>query len=144
MVDTGATHHICCNLSSFRSHKKIDSKVILPNSFTISVTNIGTVWLSNNLHITNVLFVPNFQFNLLSISSLTSQIPCFVSFMNDACHIQDIHCTKTIGIGKRVGNLYVLEDSGVSLPISCNVSSTSTDMSYFFFWVIPTLIAFLL
>ncbi|KZV53534.1 hypothetical protein F511_42283 [Dorcoceras hygrometricum] len=50
-------------------------------------------------------------------------LACSVSFMSDSCHIQDFKRTKTIGMGKRLGNLYVLIKSSITSPsYVCNVS----------------------
>ncbi|KZV48565.1 hypothetical protein F511_32101 [Dorcoceras hygrometricum] len=123
VLDTGATHHICCSLSMFHSSKPVNSKIMLPNTLTIQVTTTGSVFLTNDLILHDVLYVPEFQFNLLSISSLTKNLACSVSFMSDSCHIQDFKRTKTIGMGKRLGNLYVLINSSITSPsYVCNVS----------------------
>ena len=49
----------------------MQSLVQLPNGELAQVTHIGTVVLSSSLILKNVLCVPSFSFNLLSISSLT-------------------------------------------------------------------------
>ncbi|XP_073138578.1 uncharacterized protein [Henckelia pumila] len=109
VLDTGATHLICCSLSSFLSHKHFNSTVTLPNGSTVSVTHIGTVFLSHDLVLTDVLCIPQFWFNLLSISALTQNMSYSVTFSSHLCHIQDSHKHKMIGMGIRVGDLYVLE-----------------------------------
>ncbi|KZV26776.1 hypothetical protein F511_28693 [Dorcoceras hygrometricum] len=89
IMDTGATHHICCSLSMFNSSRAIQSKVVLPNAITIPVTIAGSVAVTSDLILKNVLYVPDFQFSLLSVSSLTDNHNCSVSFMSDSCKIQD-------------------------------------------------------
>ncbi|XP_042067233.1 uncharacterized protein LOC121810537 [Salvia splendens] len=43
LLDTGATHHVCCDLSMFKSSSLIhNASVNLPNGATASVTHIGT------------------------------------------------------------------------------------------------------
>lgn len=69
VMDTKPIHHICCTLALFHSYKSVSSKVTLPNNFSVPVTFMGSIHLAHGL-ILNDVFVPNFQFNLLSISSV--------------------------------------------------------------------------
>uniref|UniRef100_A0A803PEA8 Retrovirus-related Pol polyprotein from transposon TNT 1-94-like beta-barrel domain-containing protein n=1 Tax=Cannabis sativa TaxID=3483 RepID=A0A803PEA8_CANSA len=66
VIDSGATHHICCNLSLFTSlhHNAIALFVSLPNGTRIHVQKSGTINISATLTLHNVLYVPSFQFNL--------------------------------------------------------------------------------
>ncbi|KZV36180.1 hypothetical protein F511_26362, partial [Dorcoceras hygrometricum] len=125
VLDTGATHHICCSLSLFHSSRTVNSKITLPNTFTIQVTIVGSVILTNDLILHDVLYVPVFKFNLLSVSSLTNILAYSVSFTADSCQIQDIKRTRMIGTGKRLGNLYVLEKSTSYI---CNVSVSKPEL----------------
>ncbi|KZV27157.1 hypothetical protein F511_21664 [Dorcoceras hygrometricum] len=67
--------------------KSFCSIVKLPNNLDIPVTQIGSVQLFPELTLQNVLFVPIFKFNLLSISSFTKHVPCSVSFSSESCQI---------------------------------------------------------
>ena len=49
----------------------IQISVRLPNGDVAKVTHIGTVQLSSTLILENVLCIPTFSFNLVSISKLT-------------------------------------------------------------------------
>lgn len=114
VLDTGVTHHICPLLSSFKSHEPTCSIVTLPNNSIVHATHVGSVQISPDLILQNVLCVPLFHFNLLSISSLTQQLSCSVFFLSDFCKIQALNKNTTIGMGRRVGNLYILNTSGSS------------------------------
>ena len=46
---------------------------------------------------------------------LTQSCKYSVTFLSDCCFIQDISQAKTIGMGRRHGNLYVLDTSSFSL-----------------------------
>ena len=52
----------------------LDTVVNLPNGETTLVTHIGTVRLLENLVLSNILYVPSFNFNLISISPLAKSI----------------------------------------------------------------------
>ncbi|KAF5480412.1 hypothetical protein F2P56_001165 [Juglans regia] len=67
IIDTGATDHMVCSTSFFSSIKShVSSSVKLPNNNLVLVTHIGTVTLSNDLILHNVLCVPSFSYNLIS------------------------------------------------------------------------------
>ncbi|RDX67287.1 hypothetical protein CR513_53862, partial [Mucuna pruriens] len=69
ILDTRATDHVCHSLSSFQYHKKIRLvSVRLLDGSQASTSTVGTVYFSDNLVLTNVLYLPTFTFNLISVS----------------------------------------------------------------------------
>ena len=48
-----------------------NTAVILPDGSHISVTTFGTIQISTRLTLHDVLYIPDFKYNLLSISALT-------------------------------------------------------------------------
>ncbi|KAK6786614.1 hypothetical protein RDI58_015139 [Solanum bulbocastanum] len=54
----------------------------------------------------DVLFVPDFQYNLLPVSKLTRVLYCFVSFYSRFCLFQDFSTGKLKGISKEHDGLY--------------------------------------
>jgi len=68
IIDSCASDHIIFNKKLFsRIYKIPDSPVTvhLPNGNITNVTTIGTIHLAQNLILTNVLYIPEFEFNLL-------------------------------------------------------------------------------
>ena len=129
MLDTGATHHVCCSLPSFVSSVPAsNSSVTLPNGHLVSISRIGSVQLSPHITLTDVLFVPQFQFNLLSVSALTQSHKYSVNFLSHSCLIQDHSQAKMIELGKRHGNLYVLDFSSL-VSQSFDISATCNNFS---------------
>ena len=91
----------------------------MPNGESAQVTHIGIVVLSSSLTLTNVLCVPSFSFNLLSVSTLTLSQPYCLVFLSTYYFIQDLLSWKTIGVGKVVDGLYLLQcDSLQYIPLS--------------------------
>ncbi len=88
-----------------------DVNVTLPNGISVLVTHIGTIKLTPTLELTNVLCVPSFDFNLISISKLTSSLHCCVFFLSNLCFIQDLLLWRMIGLGKQRDGLYILQQS---------------------------------
>lgn len=88
LIDTGATHHVCCSASKFQSLTHLtDAFVTLPNSQKVSISGIGILQVTHTLTLHSVLHVPSFSFNLFSVSSLTSSNKCSVSFTHEHCLI---------------------------------------------------------
>lgn len=46
----------------------------------MEVTHIGRAYIFENEAVKNVLFVPDFKFNLLSVSKIKRELSCRVSF----------------------------------------------------------------
>ncbi|KAJ0009985.1 hypothetical protein Pint_33329 [Pistacia integerrima] len=89
IIDTGATEHIIHTSSLFTQNiVEVRSHVELPNGSAVLVTHIGSIRLSDTLVLTNVLCVPSFSFNLLSVSQLTMKQHCTLTFSSIFCHIQ--------------------------------------------------------
>ena len=128
LLDTGATHHVYCSFVS--SVPTSNSSVTLPNGHLVSINRIGSIQLSPHITLINVLFVPQFQFNLLSVSALTQSHKYSTNFLSHSCLIQDHSQAKMIGIGRRHGNLYVLDFSSLvsqsfDMSTTCNNFSSS-------------------
>ena len=61
-----------------------------------------------------MLRVPEFKFNLLSVSQLTRELSCFVSFYPEFFIFQDLYSGRVKGIGREEGSLYIFRtDSGM-------------------------------
>lgn len=63
IIHTGATDHMICSITLFTTITFVVSKLVkLPNGQHASVTHIGTVKISENFILTNVLCIPSFFF----------------------------------------------------------------------------------
>lgn len=77
-------------------HKPYQTKISLPNGQTSSITSCGNVTLSPTLTLLNVLYVPIFQHNLLSIPKLTKDTGCQIMFTSDSCFLIPKHSTTLV------------------------------------------------
>ena len=69
VLDTGATDHMVYSVKLFtKITSSISSFVQLPNGERVVVTHIGTIQVTASLVLENVLCVPAFTFNLISVS----------------------------------------------------------------------------
>lgn len=115
VVDSGASAHYCNNRDWFRTFKGIPAKKItLGDNHFIQATGIGDipikVVVDNHIRngiVTNVLYVPDMGYNLLSVFKLV-QSGFKVSFFDDHCLISD-KTDKVLAQAKHgQGNLYRL------------------------------------
>ena len=87
VIDTEATDHIVYSVHLLNDFTAVNCVVALPNGETALVTHIGSICISENLVLTNVLYVPSFSFNLLSVSQLTKKMHCCLIFLSTFCFI---------------------------------------------------------
>lgn len=72
IIDSGDTYHICTSLKWFDSYEKIHLvSVKLPNGNMTAAQCAGIVKLNDSLILRDVFYIPEFSFNLISISSST-------------------------------------------------------------------------
>ena len=84
ILDTRATDHMVHSVSQLTTITSIvHSCVYLPNGEKVVVTHIGTMQISPTLTLTDVLCVPSFNFNLISVSQLTKHKFCCLIFLGD-------------------------------------------------------------
>ncbi|GKU97022.1 hypothetical protein SLEP1_g10205 [Rubroshorea leprosula] len=100
IIDSGASDHMTPNISILQDIKPYSSPVHIPDGTTLEVSSIGKTVLPNKLTLNNVLHVPQFACNLLSISKITEQLNCAVIFFPDFYVFQDLASRKLIGMGK--------------------------------------------
>lgn len=110
IVDSGATCHMTCmpeKLSNIsENNKNTGRKVYLPNGQITLVTHSGSCMIPDGGALVNVLVVPEFKHDLLSVSQLTRQLKCSVHFFPEFCIFQDLFNGKVKGIGKEFEGLY--------------------------------------
>ncbi|XP_075499485.1 uncharacterized protein LOC142537893 [Primulina tabacum] len=117
IFDSGASRHICSNLSIFQTHRPVyNSIVTLSNHDCIRVKYCGDIRINNVLTLKDVLYVPELKFNLLSVSSLLDDNKYVIQFCHDSFIIQEILTKKMIGKGRKIEGLYVL-DAWTEVPV---------------------------
>ena len=99
----------------------------MPNNATVSVIAIGTVHLSPYLTLHNVFFIPNFAFNLLSVSALLTNSVYSICFSSNQFIIQEMSHCKKIGRGDLLQGLYVLNLKDTHS--TCNVSISDSSIN---------------
>ena len=72
ILDSGATDHITCQLHKLINPIPMQASLYLPDGTNTAITHCGSVQLTNDILLQQVLCVPNFRCNLISISKLTA------------------------------------------------------------------------
>ncbi len=109
-VDSGATDHMVGNpqiLSDPTKPHNIEL-VTVANGSKVPVTKYGSANIFSK-KLSNVLYLPTFTSNLLSISKITKELNCNVVFSYENVTFQDKTTGKKIGEGQLKNGLYVLD-----------------------------------
>ncbi|XLR08620.1 hypothetical protein S83_036558, partial [Arachis hypogaea] len=110
IVDSGATTHITNSFKFLENAKPLTNHfVALPDHTKIRALAIGNVILNSSLILYNVIFIPSFRVNLISVSSLLKLSNCTVLFSDLAFIIQDRTSKKVIGRGDETDDLFLLQ-----------------------------------
>ena len=95
IIDTGASHHMTGDLALLSDITDIiPSSVKFPDGRMSSATKKGTPVLSRDYFLRDVLYVPDFNCTLISVSRLLKQTCCIAIFTDTLCVLQD-RFTKT-------------------------------------------------
>ncbi|KAK3027217.1 hypothetical protein RJ639_040806 [Escallonia herrerae] len=121
VIDSGAIDHMTGNpkiFSSFRSHTA-PSPVTIADGSNYTIKESGTVKPTSSITLSSVLSLPSLAFNLMSVSRLTKDLNCCISFFPDHCLFQDLMTKETIGKGHVSDGLYIL-DAWVPRSVACS------------------------
>ena len=134
IVDSGASDHMTGSAIVFCTYGKCvdDIRVTVADGTHSTVAGQGHIDLSS-LKLQNVLHVPFLQCNLLSVSKITKDLNCAVTFFPSHCVFQDLSLGRMIGNAEERNGLYYL--SGVCSPSRLNnVSLSVTSNSDVMLW----------
>jgi len=125
IVDTGASDHMTSDLNQLHNLQPLPKpvKITLPDGSLKTVTQIGQIHLSSEITIQNVLYVPDFKFNLLSVHRLLTDHKLFALFFPNQCWIQDLSTRRVMGVARGVAGLFKL------LPAGKNSSLKNKDLA---------------
>lgn len=84
------------------------SLVFISNRHSIKATKIGNVYIGGRFFLNDVLYMPDFKCNLISIAQLIDCLNCQVTFKSELYLIQDHTSRKTISVGELQWGIYYL------------------------------------
>lgn len=133
ILDSGASDHVCPYIKCFSKIKSIKPLHIhLPNRNIILANFSGTIILDPSLILLDVLYIPEFRFNLISISKLCHNYHYQIPFSRQSCHIQHVSTKKTISLVDQHRNIYILHKDTYTHSahtFSCNIDSLNIGAS---------------
>ena len=130
ILDSGATHHITSSPAELQSVDTNSSltPVSLPSGDVAEITFTGSIQFDKSFQLNNVLCVPSFKVNLMSVGKTTEDLHCSITFFPSWCILQDLATRMMIGVGKRRNDLYylvALASTPSSSSFSCNLIISS-------------------
>ena len=96
--------------------------ITLANGSQTIAKGISSACPLPSLPLTSIIYVPDCPFNLISISKLTCDLNCLITFFNNSVTLQDWSTGRTIGIGHESQGLFHL--SSPSSSTACTSMDT--------------------
>jgi hypothetical protein len=138
IIDSGATNHISSSSKLFLKNKICSfHSVMLPSGDKVNIVAKGSLPLNSVYYLHNMLCVPTFKVDLISVSRLTRGLNCLITIFPYWCILQDL-ATRMIGLGKQRDGLYYLTalvtnktvntSSPPTKQPTCNLTISSTDL----------------
>ncbi|KAK3008274.1 hypothetical protein RJ639_014960 [Escallonia herrerae] len=111
ILDSGATDHITSDPTLFtQTNSSSIPSVNLPTGSSASINSIGTIPFNSNITLDNVLCVPSFRLNLMSVSKPTNDLNCCAILFPSFCALQDLATGKMIGSGTSFTAIFIYVD----------------------------------
>ncbi|XP_074318258.1 uncharacterized protein LOC141655058 [Silene latifolia] len=142
IIDSGATDHMTGHKHYFDCLQLLRKTILigLPDGSSQLVTYGGHITLESGIRLHNVLYVPAFKHNLLSVGKLLSTTQLLIRFFVDKCVIQDPASIIPVGVGLQERGLYKLKHrvprhsiapNKVGTAASCSCSSFDNYMKHY-------------
>jgi len=127
VLDSGASHHMSPDSSSFTSVSPLSSiPVMTADGTPMPLAGVGSVVMPH-LSLPNVYLIPKLKLNLASVGQICNSGDYLVMFSGFFfCCVQDLQSQKLIGTGHRENGLYILDELKMSV-----VAATPADLSSF-------------
>lgn len=129
IIDSGASDHMTDDISMFSSYTvdKTPITVKIADATNSWVAGFGSITISSQLTLKNVLHVTKLRCNLISVSTLAKDEKCHADFFAYHCVFQELLTGKTIGYAREHEGLYYLDSNNFSsnIPriVTCNTVS---------------------
>ncbi|KAI0501744.1 hypothetical protein KFK09_016689 [Dendrobium nobile] len=132
-LDTGASTHLTSNPSHLRTTEPYtgQSQVTLGNGHQLLIQYTGKGLLptpTSNLKLHNLYQVPDMSFNLLSVSQLTQDNSCTVTFSSHGYQIKDLKTKRVLLQGPCHNGLYSVHSSAPSSSLALLSVQTIPDL----------------
>lgn len=120
----------------------------MPNGIVVCIEYSRNVIFTSNVYLTNVLYVPKFSFNLISVSQLLKSLNNDLTFSPISCVIHDSQTKDKIDLVRNEASLYIFNSNKQILSNNHNASLNNCSVKILICgiidWVIFLMINFLL
>lgn len=132
IIDLGASDHMTNSFKLFQSYTPClgNKKFKIAYGSFSPIAGKCLIQISEKLSLKSVLHVPKLACNLLSVSKLSKDSNCSVTFFESHCILQDRNLGMTIGSARIVNGLYYFEDNFPSSKMTQVFSSISSMSAY--------------
>ncbi|KAK1412979.1 hypothetical protein QVD17_34637 [Tagetes erecta] len=128
IIDSGANQHMvasdCCLINS-TNVAEMNLTVSHPNGTKAHITKIGNLKLSEHITLKDVLVIPEYNVNLLSVNKMAKENKVYSLFTESTCYVQDFLRQKLLMTGNEVGGLYFANTVNKSLFFKSNNAQIS-------------------
>lgn len=102
IIDTRANDHVTPfkELQTDITQLVVPFKVFIQDGLVIMVTHTGCCVLTQDATLKNILLILSFNYNLIGVSKLASNLKLKISFTDQGCYIQDLTRQTTLWIGE--------------------------------------------
>ncbi|KAD4889203.1 hypothetical protein E3N88_21276 [Mikania micrantha] len=102
VIDSGSTEDITYNnhILQNRTQRRFEILVVIPIGEAIPIEGRGECNLLGGTKIKDVLYIPKFTCNLLSVSRLCKDLQAVITFFPDFCVMQELHTRSLIRAGE--------------------------------------------
>ncbi|GJS63107.1 ribonuclease H-like domain-containing protein [Tanacetum coccineum] len=112
IINSGANQHMTVSTQNMFNVVDISSlqlSVGHPNRTVAKFTTIGSLRLTEHVVLFDVLVIPEYTVNLLSVNKMIKDNKSFVGFHKSKCYIQDLILGKIVGTGSETAGLYMFD-----------------------------------
>jgi len=108
IIDSGATQHMFYQLDDLSDVTQNKTTITCANSQTLRSTHMGSINLTDELNLENVLCVPDLQHNLISVRALNKSGTDVIFKSDGTVNISDDDNNNSKQIGHAIGDLFHL------------------------------------
>ncbi|GKE51230.1 ribonuclease H-like domain-containing protein [Tanacetum coccineum] len=123
IIDSGANQHMVTSeekLENIMDISDLKLQIDHPNGTTAYIKKVGNLRLSDKIILYDVLYVPEYTVNLMSVHKLARDSKLFIGFDEHKCYIQDLQLQKTLGTSIQKEGLYFFDFNNPSDFVKSN------------------------
>lgn len=128
VLDSGESHHMTPSSFILEDIRVLEKPfyITIPTGEVVLMERTGNLRLDKYIKLVNVLIVPRFSCNLISIHKLTCDMKCMVTYHSDSCVIRDLATRRMIGSGSLQNGVYVLKEVDQGTNYATNQGDNTT------------------